>query len=903
MTIDLHAASQHQQPGRKCACGDFPRKARRIVRWSSVSLQGAAAWPNLTCRTNGECIIVWLTLGYCTPFIWTNLGDRAIVEHIRRERVHLFGINLFWFSLSFQTSVLLTIVVPAALLQIADAEHTMLLAHLATGGALIAMILPPLVGVWSDRMKARGHGRRPLILFGAGFNALGLMLMFSADDLRLLIVSFFLVLAGQSAATVGYEALWSDVIPRNERGKSPGYRGVSSLLGTIAGLATSGIAGPHAVIHPILFAIVAGAVITALLVNEGTATPEEAADRRALPEEAADRSAGPIIRNYRDFHSVFAARSLVAFAMTLLMTFVLYFLQDVLHVSNPSQGTAFVAALSLVGAVVTSVWMGRVADRMKKRNLVALSALPMALSAGGFAFVQQEQFILLFAVFFGLGYGAFISTDWALAIDSIPDPDRIARDLGVWGIASALPSVLAPAVGGYLLSRFAAPAAGYRALFLLAAASFLLSAAVVMRVGTRPRSPLWAVPLRLLIASVVWVYLHLAYHIEFRRRLPLRRRATLVVSNHQHDLDGMVAPAWLTFVGPWRHPVYCAASQRLFEPGFLATRLPRILRPLLYRLNAAGFFGVLGVLPIENQPLMRPISSFGHAVLQSQGNLPLDEVFTPETLRNFGLPVTARLSVLWKGRYAAAGTLVRRVSLTALREPYRTMVRMAQRSEIEEQMKTLKDRLREGGTLYLTPEGRYSLDGRVQRLRLAFGELRPLAGCVYGMTINYDPFLRNHLSLYVRIEHFPSDMNASAWLAWQRVITVSQVVAAAVLSLPEAFSEQDVSAEVQRRVQAFPASAFVASELVLSDQAVRACLKGMIRKGVVQREPSSLDPSLTRGEARELTDFPGVTDILAFLQQSLEETLEACRDKMESARPTTGLDLKDPSATARDRLS
>ncbi len=68
----------------------------------------------------------------------------------------------------------------------------------------------------------------------------------------------------------------------------------------------------------------------------------------------------------------------------------------------------------------------------------------------------------------------------------------------------------------------------------------------------------------------------------------------------------------------------------------------------------------------------------------------------------------------------------------------------------------------------------------------------------------------------------------------------------------------------------------------------------MIRKGVVQRESSSLGPSLTREGARELTDFPGVTDILACLQQSLEETLEACCDKMESARPTVELDLKYP---------
>ena len=202
-------------------------------------------------------------------------------------------------------------------------------------------------------------------------------------------------------------------------------------------------------------------------------------------------------------------------------------------------------------------------------------------------------------------------------------------------------------------------------------------------------------------------------------------------------------------------------------------------------------------------------------------------------------------------------------------------------------MQALKHRLQEGGTLYLTPEGRYSLDGRVQRLRLALRELLPLAERVYGVTINYDPFLRKHLSLYVRMERFAPDGDAAEWLAQHRMITISQVVAASVLGLPEVFHAQDVQADVRRRVQAFPPAACTASELARGDDVVLRCLRGMVRRGILQSAPGLEAGNLARGPERELPDFRGVPDILVFLKQSLEETLQACRNRPAAPQPVT----------------
>jgi MFS family permease len=174
--------------------------------------------------------------------------------------------------------------------------------------------------------------------------------------------------------------------------------------------------------------------------------------------------------------------------MSLLMTYVLYFFKDVLHQSHPSTGTALVAGLSLVGAIVSSVLSGKLSDRVTRKGLVALAAIPMALCTLIFALVPNILVVIPFAVLFGLGFGAFLSTDWAMGIDAVPKLRDVARDLGLWGIAAGLPAVVAPAFGGWVLTIFGNRLAGYRVLFVIASISFAIGALVVLKVRDDARS-------------------------------------------------------------------------------------------------------------------------------------------------------------------------------------------------------------------------------------------------------------------------------------------------------------------------------------------------------------------------------------------------------------------------------
>jgi len=51
----------------------------------------------------------------------------------------------------------------------------------------------------------------------------------------------------------------------------------------------------------------------------------------------------------------------------------------------------------------------------------------------------------------GAGNGAFLTVDYALAVDTLPDKDSAARDLGLWGVSAFIGSACGPIVLGPLL--------------------------------------------------------------------------------------------------------------------------------------------------------------------------------------------------------------------------------------------------------------------------------------------------------------------------------------------------------------------------------------------------------------------------------------------------------------------
>jgi hypothetical protein len=331
--------------------------------------------------------------------------------------------------------------------------------------------------------------------------------------------------------------------------------------------------------------------------------------------------------------------------------------------------------------------------------------------------------------------------------------------------------------------------------------------------------------------------------------------------------------------GSWRHPIFTASSRRMYEPGFMALRLPW-LRPLLRRVNAGPLFMVFGMLPIENELNSREIARFAWAVQQRHGPLLLSDIFDQRVAERFA--ARTKSSDLWGRKYFLPSREI--VKVTALREPYRREILEETRASIGQDLARLEDIVRRGGTVYLTPEGKYSIDGRMRPMRGLVERLAPLA-TIYLAGVSYDPFVSERFSMLYRIVRSPvvsletgriDESPMKKTLAAIRPVVTSQLLGAWLASSDlgngaVAFTAEDACAAVETRMANLPPALFVDPELQRAPRRmVRAALPRMVKWRILEREGDRyrLAPQ------RRHPQFPFVEDIIEYQSCFLQETLE-----------------------------
>ena len=146
-------------------------------------------------------------------------------------------------------------------------------------------------------------------------------------------------------------------------------------------------------------------------------------------------------------------------------------------------GTVLVVALLWVlfgagGVVVASIVGGVISDRTGRRKmLVTVSGLLMAVAALLLTFWETWPAALAAAVLFGIGFGAYIAVDQALITQVLPKAHDRAKDLGIINIAIVTPYAIGPAIAAPMVSL-----AGYPTLFGATAVVGIAAAIGVWRI-------------------------------------------------------------------------------------------------------------------------------------------------------------------------------------------------------------------------------------------------------------------------------------------------------------------------------------------------------------------------------------------------------------------------------------
>ena len=362
--------------------------------------------------------------------------------------------------------------------------------------------------------------------------------------------------------------------------------------------------------------------------------------------------------------------------------------------------------------------------------------------------------------------------------------------------------------------------------------------------------------------------------------LPYHRGPTLIVANHQHELESPVIVADLGLRSlSWRDPIFTVSSRRMWEPGFFAERIPWLA--IARETNFGWLFGSIGMQPIENELQSRPYASIAYTLIGLHGDLPIESALRDKALAQLP-PGIGKLSDLLTARHFAFARSYVRIS--DLLEPYREGVMRATRASIDADIAHFENLQRDGATIFLTPEGFYSGDGKMRPLRGILARLVPLA-TVWLAAISYDPYVRQRLTMLYRVTPATGDLPLDTQLKAARPVTTSALLCTWIAQHDGSFTARDAAAGVTQEVQLLPAAAFTVPELRSNpDAAVGDALRGMVRLRTLELR----DSAYTLTSERTHPQFARTQDMIAYQVNFHAETLDGLATAQGGGNQTAG---------------
>jgi len=395
-----------------------------------------------------------------------------------------FFLSLHWFGINFHWGALLAVAIPAEVLKfVPEADKGRALATVFAGGAFIALIVLPLMGALSDRALFRMGRRRPFVLAGVLLNVVALLALGYAPTFTLFIVAYWFVQFSNNLGGSAYGGLIPDLVPQDQRGFASGLMGLMTMLGTILAAIVAGKLMQRGLGIP-LYLTISAVLLTTMAFTVWKVREQPLRTRPAFHWRTFLGQFWISPRRQPDFAWLFISRFLAMMGFYTILNFLQFFLKDFLRVPEFTEATGTLTATVVVGALISAFFAGLLSDRVGRRAIVSVATLLMGVLCLVFLVAPTFQLMLVLGVIFGLGYGAFVSVEWALATDVLPSQASAAKDLGIWGISVTLPQVVAPLVGGPLLDGMnrLGPNWGYFALMILAAAYFGAGALTVWRI-------------------------------------------------------------------------------------------------------------------------------------------------------------------------------------------------------------------------------------------------------------------------------------------------------------------------------------------------------------------------------------------------------------------------------------
>lgn len=404
----------------------------------------------------------------------------------------------YWFGANFVWGAFLGTVLSTQMQRLAPNNYAEMLGKLYAFAAIPAILVPLIIGPLSDRCTSKLGRRRPYILVGSIVGLVGLGIVqfgFQQVSLPIYISGYFLLQIGTNTALASFSGIIPDLVPENQRGTASGYMAVVSQVATLLGVILIGQLISKAR-HTEVFILIGGVYALFTVISLiGIKEPQVTVKWPKFDFVSYLKSLWIDPRTYPDFAWVWLTRALMMLGFYLIQPYIQFYLRDVVHVKDPAGEASMVIGLILIAATISGFVGGVISDKVGRKPVVIYSSVLISVMCVALAFCQNLNQALIAGIIFGLGYGAYISVDWALGADVLPSQNDSGKDMAVWHVAMTFPQQVAPLVGAMLLELFKGPAIqfegksvtsyafpGYLIVFSLSAVFFFFGGVLVKKV-------------------------------------------------------------------------------------------------------------------------------------------------------------------------------------------------------------------------------------------------------------------------------------------------------------------------------------------------------------------------------------------------------------------------------------
>jgi len=155
----------------------------------------------------------------------------AVASHPLRALDYL-TLNVYWFALSFLWNSMGPILLPALVsLSVAESQRGGALGLISALGLVVAIVVQPAAGAWSDTHVTRWGRRRPYLVGGTLFDVIFLLAMAFSGNYVMLVVAYILLQTSSNIAHGPYQGYIPDLVPEAKRGAVTGVKQLLEIIG------------------------------------------------------------------------------------------------------------------------------------------------------------------------------------------------------------------------------------------------------------------------------------------------------------------------------------------------------------------------------------------------------------------------------------------------------------------------------------------------------------------------------------------------------------------------------------------------------------------------------------------------------------------------------------------------